>query len=190
MAVLVKKHYTFCFQGEKWDVPEALVCEKHGKEWVSLVPSNYSLRKLIMADRFDRSKKLSLKSLTAFEQLLEMRNLKSNLVGGKQDELFDGEVDAKPTTKKRKAALLDQETEIALAIPGSDTEVICLKASKVADSLCVQLGPSNLSILFSYLSKSEMQHVSSRAYSKHGKYVGLAAQRKSKKDSTDQPDSE
>jgi hypothetical protein len=87
MNVALKKQHYMLLNGEKWAIPDNMIAEKMGKEWLLLFPTNYSLCKLIQGETFDRSKNYNLKNIAAFEALVQQRNVKSNLVA-EEESLF------------------------------------------------------------------------------------------------------
>ena len=179
MSVTLKKQHFIIFKDEKWVIPEALVYEKLGKQWLLMNATNYSLCKLIQGSKIDNKRNYNLKNIPAFDELIQQRNIKSNLVP--KDDLFDGGDPAKPATKKRKLVPKEDE-EIQLILPEEAGSISCLSAKKVSEVLAVEMAEANLSLIFDFFHGSDTTSEKSRSYSSSGKYVGVAAKRKSKKD--------
>ena len=102
MNVALKKQHYMLLNGEKWALPDNMIAEKMGKEWLLLCPTNYSLCKLIQGETFDRSKNYNLKNIAAFEALVQQRNVKSNLVAEEENLFADAKDTNKPSAKRRK----------------------------------------------------------------------------------------
>lgn len=143
MSVTLRKQHYIIFKGDKWVIPEALVYEKLGKQWLLMNATNYSLCKLIQGSNFDSKKNYNLKNIPAFDELIQQRNAKSNLVP--KDDLFDGDGPAKPATKKRKLVPKEDE-EIQLTLPEGAGSISCLSSKKVSESLAVEMAEANLSL--------------------------------------------
>eukprot|EP00435_Cladocopium_sp_Y103_P054942 s392_g18.t1 len=182
MSVTLKQQHYIIFQGEKWAIPEALVHEKFGKQWLLMNGTNYSLCKMIQGGNFDKSKNYNLRNIPAFDELIQQRNLKSNLVP--KDDLFDDDVPAKQASKKRKLVAKDDE-EIHLDLPEGNGSISCLTAKKVSEVLAVEMTEANLSLVFDFFHGSDTSSEKSRSYTASGKYIGVAAQRKTKQPKLD-----
>ncbi|CAK9093362.1 Uncharacterized protein (Fragment) [Durusdinium trenchii] len=175
MPLTLKKLYHITFEGDKWHVPENMVVEKLGKEWLLMVPSNYALCKLVQGGKFDYTKKFSLKNINMFDDLVSQRNAKSSLTTS--DDLFGG--DGKPQPKRKRPVFEDQE--LTLDLPAGGGTITCLNASKITDALAVEMDEANLHNLFACLHGSDTSSNEARSYQTSGKYKGLAAKRKCKK---------
>lgn len=189
LTVSLKTHAILMCADEKWAVPENMAVKKLNKEWLLMLPTNYSLCKIIAGASFDRSKRYSLKNAAAFEDLLHQRNVKSNLVIEGKDSLFDNEgddddenaEDKKEVKKvKRRKIQAAEDAELRIDLPDGRGQVSILKASKIKESLAVEFSESNLSILFGYLHGTDLTSENARSYKASGKYAGVAAKRKDK----------
>lgn len=181
MSLVLTKQHVIQFKGDKWIVPGSMVLEKGGKEWLAVVPSNYSLCKLIHGDTFDRKKKFSLKNVQAYEDLVNERNTRSRL-HAEEESLFDDQ--SKPATKRRRTTpTADQECEILqLELPGGSGTITCLAAKKLTDALLLHMTEANLNVFFTFFHGSDTTSEKARAYQASGKYKGVAAKRKAKQD--------
>ena len=178
MSVVLTKQHFIHFQGDKWAVPESMVLEKGGMEWLVMIPSNYSLCKLIHGDIFDR-KKFSLKNIHAFEDLITQRNVKSKLVA-EEENLFDDQ--AKPAPKRRRTTPTAQQEdeELQLELPNGSGTITCMAARKLSDALVLLMTEANLTAFFAFFHGSDTTSETARAYQVSGKYKGIAAKRKAK----------
>jgi hypothetical protein len=77
----------------------------------------------------------NLKNIPAFDELIQQRNVKSNLVP--KDDLFDGGDPAKPATQKRKLVPKEDE-EIQLILPEDAGSISCMSAKKVSEMFPAQ----------------------------------------------------
>ena len=156
-----------------------MVLEKGGKEWLVMIPSNYSLCKLIHGDIFDRKKKFSLKNIHAFEDLITQRNVKSKLVA-EEENLFDDQ--AKPAPKRRRTTPTAQQEdeELQLELPNGSGTITCMAARKLSDALVLLMTEANLTAFFAFFHGSDTTSETARAYQVSGKYKGIAAKRKAK----------
>ena len=174
MSVQLKRQHFLLYEGSKWAIPEAQVVEKLGKEFLLMVPTCYSLCKMVQGGGLG-NKHYSLKNIAAYEDLLNQRNIKSNLVA--QDDLFDG--DQKNQSKRRKTTPVDDE-ELSLDLPGGSGSIICLKAKKTSEALHLEMTEPNLGMFFDFFKGMDTTSTNPRSYQSSGKFVGMAAKRKAK----------
>ena len=161
MNVALKKQHYMLLNGEKWAIPDNMIAEKMGKEWLLLFPTNYSLCKLIQGETFDRSKNYNLKNIAAFEALVQQRNVKSNLVAEEENLFADAKDTNKPSAKRRKTTP-QEDQEITLDLPDAGGTIRCLGAKKTSEALAVELTEANLAHLFSFLHGSDTSPEKSR----------------------------
>ena len=98
--------------------------------------------------------------------------------------MFDAGDQAKPAAKKRKVVPKEDE-EILLILPEDAGSISCLSAKKVSEVLAVEMTEANLSLLFDFFHGSDTTSEKSRQYNASGKYIGVAAKRKTKQCNVD-----
>ena len=179
MNVALKKQHYMLLNDEKWAIPDNMIAEKMGKEWLLMFPTNYSLCKFVQGETFDRRKNYNLKNIPAFEALIQQRNVKSNLVAEEENLFSDAKDVNKPPAKKRKTTP-QEDQEITLDLPDAGGTIRCLNAKKISEALAVEMTEANLSQVFSFLHGSDTSSEKPRGYQSTGKYKGVAAKRKNR----------